>query len=406
MIMRPLRGDSTALVVLLGCVTALGPLSTDMYLPSLPAMAEIFAVDAAAVQLTLSAFLAGFAVTQLIYGPVSDRYGRRPTLLFGIALFSLASIGCALAGSIEWLILWRFLQALGACAGVVLGRAIARDLFEGAQAARALSLMAMTLGLTPAVAPILGGYLQNWFGWQANFFAMAAAGLMLGLCVLLLLAESNQHRNPTATQIGPMLRNFASLVRHARYRGYVACIAFSYGGMFAFISGSSFTLRSVFGVGETVFGYCFALIVFGYLGGGMVGARLTTRLGVDRMLGVGTTSCALGGIIMAALQTYAWANDLAWHWLTLIGPMTLFTFGLGLTMPQGQAGALQPFPRMAGSAASLMGFAQMTTGAVVGIFVGHVLNETALPLSYTVATMGTATLLAYLLIVRRVAVTG
>lgn len=372
-----------------------------MYLPSLPSMEATFGVDAAAVQLTLSAFLAGFAVTQLIYGPLSDRYGRRPMLLLGIALFTLASIGCALAGSIEWLIVWRFLQALGACAGVVLGRAIARDLFEGAQAAKAFSMMAMTLGLTPAVAPILGGYLQNWLGWQANFVAMATAGLLLGLCVLLFLAESNSHRNPSATRIGPMLGNFAILIRHSRYRGYVLCVAFSYGGMFAFISGSSFTLSRVFGVGETVFGYCFAFIVFGYLAGGAVGAKLTTRLGVDRMLGLGALSCAGGGLLLAALQSYAWANNLIWHWLTLIGPMMLYTFGLGLTMPQSQAGALQPFPKMAGSAASLMGFTQMTTGAIVGIFVGHALNETALPLSYTVAVMGVATLLSYLLIVRR-----
>lgn len=399
--MRPLPRDSTALVILLGCATALGPLSTDMYLPSLPALAMIYGTDAAAVQLTLSAFLAGFAVTQLIYGPVSDRFGRRPALLFGIALFTLASIGCAFAASVEWLIGWRFVQALGACSGVVLGRAIARDLFEGAHAARALSMMAMVLGLTPAVAPILGGYLHAWFGWQANFLAMALIGGVLGLCVLVFLAESNQRRNPTATHLRPMLRNFASLIRHPRYRGYVLCVAFSYGGMFSFISGSSFTLSRVFGVGETVFGYCFSLIVLGYLCGGFLGARLTLRLGVDRMLGVGAACCALGGGGMALLQSWAWANGLDWHWFSLIGPMMIFTMGLGLTMPQGQAGALQPFPHMAGSAASLMGFVQMSVGAVAGIFVGHALNETALPLSWTVAGMGTATFLSWLLIVRR-----
>ncbi|HEX6957247.1 MAG TPA: multidrug effflux MFS transporter [Ferrovibrio sp.] len=399
--MRALPRDSVALVVLLGCVTALGPLSTDMYLPSLPAMAAVFGADAAEVQLTLSAFLAGFAVTQLVYGPVSDRYGRRPTLLTGIAIFTAASVGCAFAGSIEWLILWRFLQALGACAGVVLGRAIARDFYEGAQAARALSMMAMVLGLTPAVAPIFGGYLQVWFGWQANFLAMATAGLLLGVCVLLFLTESNRHRNPAAIAVGPMLRNFAALIRHRRYCGYVLCVAFSYGGMFAFISGSSFTLSRVFGVGETVFGFCFALTVFGYICGGMLGARLTARPGVDAMLRLGTIFCACGGGMLALLQTYAWAEGLHWHWFSLIGPVMLYTAGLGLTMPQGQAGALQPFPRMAGSAASLMGFIQMTVGAVTGILVGHTLDATALPLSYAMAAMGAATFLSYAIILRR-----
>lgn len=399
--MKKLHRDSTALVVLLGCITALGPLSTDMYLPSLPAMTGIFDTDAAGVQLTLSVFLAGFAVTQLIYGPLSDRYGRRPVMLGGLVVFTGASIGCAFATSIETLILWRFLQALGACAGVVLGRAVARDLFEGARAARALSIMAMTLGLTPAVAPILGGYLHAGFGWQANFAVMAAVGAVQLLCILFLLEESNSHRNPQATHPGPMLRNFGILLRHRRYRGYVLCVAFSYGGMFAFISGSSFTLREVFGVGETTFGYCFLLIVFGYLCGSFLGTRLTLRFGVDRMLGVGAVLCAAGGVLLAVLQTVAWLQSLDWHWITLIGPMMLFTGGLGLTMPQGQAGGLQPFPHMAGSAAALMGFTQMSVGAVTGVAVGHAMNATALPLSYTVGAMGTCTLLAFLLTVAR-----
>lgn len=398
--MRPLSRDSSALVFLLGCATALGPLSTDMYLPSLPVLVTLFGTDAAAVQLTLSVFLAGFAVMQLVYGPVSDRYGRRPVLLAGVVIYTLASIGCAFATSIEWLILWRFGQALGACAGVVLGRAIARDLYEGPAAAHALSTMAMVLGLTPAVAPILGGYLHSWFGWQANFYAMAMAGALFGLCVLVFLPESNQRRNPLATRIGPMLHNFALLARHAGFRGYVACVAFSYGGMFAFISGSSFTLRTVFGIDETTFGYCFLLIVVGYIAGGFIGVRLTRRLGVDRMLFLGAGLCALGGTSMVLLQLWIWGAG-GGHWFSLIGPMMVFTMGVGLTMPQGQAGALQPFPQMAGAAASLMGFIQMTLGAIGGIVVGHALNDTALPLSIAIAAMGLATVLSYLLIVRR-----
>jgi DHA1 family bicyclomycin/chloramphenicol resistance-like MFS transporter len=398
--MRPLARDSSALVFLLGCATALGPLSTDMYLPSLPALVTLYGSDMATVQLTLSAFLAGFAVMQLVYGPLSDRYGRRPVLLGGVALYTLASIGCAFAGSVEWLILWRFGQALGACAGVVLGRAIARDLYEGAAAAHALSTMAMVLGLTPAVAPIIGGYLHVWFGWQANFIGMALAGVALGLCVLVLLPESNRQPNPKAMQVQPMLRNFAALLRHGSFRGYALCVAFSYGGLFAFISGSSFTLRMVFGVDEYVFGYCFMLVVVGYIAGGFIGTRLTRRLGVDRMLLLGVCACAAGGTGIVVLQTAMWAGNAYWHWISLVGPMMVFSMGVGLTMPQGQAGALQPFPHMAGSAAALMGFTQMTLAALGGIAVGHALNDTALPLSFVIAAMGVAALLSYLLLVR------
>jgi DHA1 family bicyclomycin/chloramphenicol resistance-like MFS transporter len=371
-----------------------------MYLASLPGLTTSFDTDAASVQLTLSAFLAGFAVTQLIYGPVSDRYGRRPALLAGIGIFTLASIGCAFSTSIEMLIGWRFVQALGACSGVVLGRAMARDLFEGAAAARALSMMAMTLGVTPAVAPIFGGWFYSRFGWQSNFLVMALLGLLLGLCVLLLLSESNRRLDPTATRIGPMLRNFATLARQARYRGFVLCVAFSYAGLFAFISGSAFTLSRVFGVGPLAYGYCFSLVVIGYVGGSFIGTRLTYRYGMQAMLALGVGLCAGGGLLMAALQSWAWAAGLSWHWFSLVGPMMLFAAGVGLTMPQGQAGALLPFPRMAGSAASLMGFVQMTVAALTGIGVGHALNATALPLSYGIAACGVATLLSFLLIVR------
>jgi len=400
-VMAKLNKDSLAMVVLLGCITGLGPLSTDMYLASLPSLARIYHTDAATVQLTLSAFLAGFAVTQLLYGPLSDRFGRKPILLGGVAVFVLASLGCALAPSIEALVAWRFVQALGACAGVVLGRAVVRDLFDRERAARMMSMIAMALGLTPAVAPILGGYLHAFIGWQANFIAMAIIGLTLWLAVVFLLAESNSRLDPMATRLGPMLRNFATLLRSPRYRGYVACIAFSYGGLFAFISGSSFVLIGLFGVAETAYGYCFAMVVIGYISGALIGARLTVRFGVDRMLQLGVSLCALGGVLMATIALYAHGMGYSWHWLTLLLPMLLYTAGVGLTMPQAQAGGLQPFPQMAGSAAALMGFTQMTVAALVGIFVGHALNDTALPLACTIAAMGLLTAAAYWLIVRR-----
>lgn len=399
--MRKLRAESLAMVVLLGCTTALGPLSTDMYLASLPALTQLMQTDAARVQLTLSVFLAGFALTQLCYGPLSDRYGRRPLLLGGIGLFVLASLACAMAESIEALIFWRLVQAMGACAGVVLGRAVVRDLFERERAARMMSMIAMALGVTPAVAPVLGGYLHHFLGWQSNFIAMAFIGLALWLAILLLLGESNRRLDPAATRPLPMLRNFARLLGNRSYRGYVACVACCYGGLFAFISGSSFVLVQVFGVTETLFGYCFGMIVVGYISGAMLGARLTMRLGTDRMLRWGVGICATAGAVMLLLALMGQGAGVRAHWLTLVGPMILYMVGLGLTLPQAQAGGLQPFPEMAGAAAALMGFTQMTSAAGVGIFVGHSLSETSLPLAGTIAAMGILTAASYWLIVRR-----
>ncbi len=399
--MAKLNKDSLAMVVLLGCITALGPLSTDMYLASLPSLARLYQTDTATVQLTLSAFLAGFAMTQLIHGPLSDRFGRKPVLLAGVAIFIFASIACALSPSIEALIAWRFVQACGACAGVVLGRAVVRDLFDRERAARMMSMIAMALGLTPAVAPVLGGFLHSYIGWQANFVAMALIGVSLWLAIALLLAESNTRLDPTATQPLPMLRNFGTLLRHQRFRGYVGCIAFCYGGLFAFISGSSFVLIGVYGVPEITYGFCFGMVVIGYITGALIGARLTVRLGVDRMLQLGVGLCAGGGLLMLALILYFNIQGGQGHWLAVVLPMLLYTAGVGLTMPQAQAGGLQPFPQMAGSAASLMGFMQMTVAACVGIFVGHALDGTALPLAATIAAMGVLNASSYWLIVRR-----
>lgn len=399
--MRKLSRDSLAMVLLLGCIAGLGPLATDMYLASLPALTGIFSTDTGSVQLTLSAYMVSFALTQLFFGPLSDRYGRRPLLLAGMGLFVVASLGCALSQSIEALVFWRAVQGMGACGGVVMGRAVVRDLFERDRAARMMSMIAMALGVTPAIAPVLGGYLHFHLGWESNFFAMALLGLMLCLAIALLLAESNTRPDPTATRPGPILRNFATLLRHRSYRGHVACVAFCYGGLFTFISASSFVLIRVFGVSETLYGYCFALIVVGYISGAMIGTRLTLRLGSERMLRWGAGLCAFGGSLMAIISLIDNAQGPgSLHWFSVVGPMMVYMVGLGLTLPQGQAGGMQPFPAMAGAAASLMGFAQMTLGAVVGILVGHSLGGTALPLTLTIAAMGWLTFAAYWLVVR------
>lgn len=391
-----LRTDSLSFLFLLAALTALGPLSTDMYLPSLPALTAEFATDVGRVQLTLSLFLVGFAVTQLIYGPVSDRFGRKGPILFGLGLYVVATLACTFAWSIEALIAGRFLQALGACAGVVLGRAVVRDLFTRERAARMLAYLGMAMSFAPMLAPTVGGYLQLAFGWQSVFVAQAVFGLTLLVLAWRKLPESNMTPDPHALAPGRMLRNYATLMSSRRYIGFALAVATGYAGLFSWISGSSFVLIDIYGVPLEQFGLYFAGICVGYIVGTLASARLGMRLGLERMMTIGTAVIATGGIAMLVL-VLARADGP----LTLLAPMMVFTMGLGLTLPQGQAGALSPFPQMAGSAAALMGSLQFAVASVVGAVVGHGYDGTALPMALSLALTGVASLAAYHLIARR-----
>ncbi len=391
-----LRTDSLRFLFLLAALTALGPLSTDMYLPSLPALTAEFAADVGRVQLTLSLFLVGFAVTQMIYGPVSDRFGRKGPILFGLGLYVVATIACTFAWSIEALIAGRFLQALGACAGVVLGRAVVRDLFTRERAARMLAYLGMAMSFAPMLAPTVGGYLQLAFGWQSVFVAQAAFGLTLLVLAWRKLPESNLTPDPHALAPGRMLRNYATLLSSRRYLGFALAVAAGYAGLFSWISGSSFVLIDIYGVPLEQFGLYFAGICVGYIVGTLASARLGIRLGLERMMTIGTAVTAAGGIAMLVL-VLARADQP----LTLLAPMMVFTMGLGLTMPQGQAGALSPFPQMAGAAAALMGSLQFAIAAVIGAVVGHGFDGTAFPMALSLALTGLASLLAYHLIAKK-----
>jgi MFS transporter, DHA1 family, multidrug resistance protein len=248
-----LKPDTLGMTVMLALLAALGPLSTDMYLPSLPAIARDLDATTAQTQLTLSAFLLGFALGQLVYGPASDRVGRRPVLLVGLAIFLAASAACAAATSIELLTAARFVQAVGAAGPIVLARAMVRDLYEGPRAGRELSRMAAIMGLVPALAPILGGILQGLFGWRANFAATVLFGFGLGAAAVVAIPETIPARMPGPLSFSAMLKSFATLLRHPTYRVYVGLAALAYGGLFAFISGSSFVLQGIYGLSELAF---------------------------------------------------------------------------------------------------------------------------------------------------------
>jgi len=390
---RP-RPDSVAVAALLTTLVAFGPMSTDMYLPSLPALVADFDSDVPTVQLTLSAFLVAFAVGMLVYGPLSDRFGRRPVLLGAIAVYLLASIVCALAPSIEWLIGARVLQALGCCAGPVLGRAVVRDVYGRERAASVLSYMGTAMALAPAIGPIAGGWLQVAYGWQATFWVLTAFSGLALLGVLLMLDETNAQKNPYATSALGLLRSYTALLTHRSYIGYVATISACYSVIFCFISGSSFVLIQVVGLTADLYGVCFASIVIGYMSGTFVSGRFGRRVGVDRLILTGSAVSTLAGLAMAG---FAWAGEATVA--TIVIPQMVAMFGVGLVFPNCQAGAIGPFPTMAGAASALLGFCQMGVAAAVGMGIGHAFDGTARPMASGIALASLLTFLSFRLIV-------
>ncbi|MFZ4530780.1 MAG: multidrug effflux MFS transporter [Alsobacter sp.] len=380
-----LRPDTLALTVVLALLTALGPLSTDMYLPSLPAIAQALGADTARTQLTLSLFLVGFAVGQLIWGPLSDRFGRRPVLLTGLAIFIVATGACALAPSIDWLIAMRALQAFGGSGPIVLGRAIVRDLYEGPRAGRELARMGTIMGVVPAVAPILGGVLQASFGWRASFVFTIAGAAALGAVVIASLPETARSIGSGSVSPRGIFRSFASLSHHRSFRTYAGLSALAYSGLFAFISGSSFVLQGYYGLGEVAFGFSFSFGVLGFITGTLLARRLAGTRGLDGTIQVGVACLAAGGVLMMACVAVGLFGPFG-----VIVPMALYGVGVGLTMPQALAAAMQPFPERAGAASSLVGVVQMSLAAGVGAVLGLVLEGRALPLPVAVATLGIA----------------
>lgn len=392
-----LARDSRLLILLLGALTAVGPFTTDTYLPSMPAIREFFGVDMASVQLTLSLAFLGGAVGQLFYGPLSDRFGRRPLLIGGLVLYVVASIGCIFAQSIEQLIAARFLQAFGSFAAPVLARAMVRDLHEREAAARMLSLMGMVLSIGPILAPIIGGVLQAQFGWRASFVFVTGFGLALLLAVSVGLGETLRPRDTGTLQPTRLIETFAHLLRNRVFVGYALVNCFLSGGLGAYLSGVSFVILEVLDVPTAYFGLVFGSVMIGNILGYTVSGQVVMRLGLDRTLQFGVTGIAVAGLLLAA---FAFAGIV--HVVTLVGPMMLYMFCFALSGPQAIAGALTPFPRAAGAASSLMGFFQSLSSAAVGMGVAIAFDGTPRALAGFVCLMGLLTLLAHVAIVRRI----
>jgi MFS transporter, DHA1 family, multidrug resistance protein len=387
-----LQPGTFGLTLLLAMLTALGPLSMDMYLPSLPDIAHVLGAPVARTQLTISSYLIGFAVGQMIYGPLSDRYGRRPVLLAAVALYLASTLACAAAQSVNLLIVARLLQGISGSGAIVLARAIVRDVYSGVQAARELSLMGSISATAPIVAPMIGGVLQAGFGWRANFICMSVGGLIALLVAARLLPETLRPNNRASSlSFFSMVRGYGAVARHRGFLVYLGIITTTYAGLFAWVSGASVVLQGVYGLSAVTFGFTFALGAAGYMLGAMLATRLVVRLGLDRTIGVGVVVIAAGGLSLAL----AVATGVPGLWL--VAAMALYLAGVGLAMPQAMAGALTPFPDRAGTAASLMGLVQQAMAAIIAAVIGAYLVQSAWPVTGVVVAMGCLTFLLWVL---------
>ena len=386
-----LRPGTFALTALLAALTAVGPLSTDMYLPSLPDIARDLGASTPLVQFTLSAYLIGFACGQIVYGPISDRHGRKPVLLAAVALFTFGTLVCMVSTSIEMLIVARTLQALGGSGAVVVTRPIVRDLYSGARAGRELSLIGSVMALAPVVAPIGGGVLQTAFGWRSIFIVLAVAGAAAFVVVWRSLPETLAKRAAEAASASSMVRSYRIVAGNRVYLAYLGLGSLSYAGLFAWISGASFVLQNLYGLTPFVFGCVFAVGSLGYLAGSTIAARLVSRFGLGGMSGIGAAALALGGLLACLSIALGLTSS-----LSLVLPVAVFLAGLGMVLPQSIAGAITPFPERAGAASSLFGFVQQTAAAVCGALVAWLLGRNAWPMVGAMALMGCATLLLWL----------
>ncbi len=384
------------ILVLVTAMLMMQPLSTDLYLASLPSLSTVFAVPVATVQLTLTLFVIGFGSAQLLVGPLSDRYGRRPVLLTGLGLYVAASALCAVSQSIELLIAARFLQALGCCAAVMIARAIVRDAYAPEHSARVIARASTWISLAPIIGPILGSWLQVSFGWRSAFVALGTFSACVMAACILRLPETNEHKNPLATNLRGLMGNYRLVLGSREFWLHVMPGALSYGGIFLFISGSSFVLIRVLGVPTQWFGFCFGAGVSGYMTGTLICRRLLKSISGEQALRIGTTVSLVAGVyfLVATLMGL-------WHWAMVVLAMFLAMVAHGINFPVTQSGAVAPFARQAGTAAGLMGAIMMAFAFVVGSIVGATHDGTLYPLAILACVLGALNFASVRLIAKR-----
>ncbi|MGW0940233.1 multidrug effflux MFS transporter [Streptomyces sp. NPDC002666] len=372
----PSPGQASALIAVLGALTAVAPLATDMYVPGFPSMGATLHASSSAVQLTLTAFLVGMVVGQLLIGPMSDGWGRRRLLISGSAGFVLFSLLCAVAPNVELLTAARFLQGFAGAAGMVLARAVITDCFRGADVPRYFALLSQILGIAPIAAPVIGGAVLSLSTWRAVFVVLAVLGVLLLIAVLKKVPETLPPERRHSGGLTGTFRTMGTLMRHRAFMGYVLVLGFTSAALFAYISGSSFVFQNVHGVSPTAYSLIFASNAVGMLIAGVTFARLSVRVRLNTLLIAGLTVSGVGALALLVLPAMT-GESLAVSWICLFVAISGIAVIFPSTMSIGQnLGRSAP-----GAASALIGGLQFLFGAVASPLVGLFGEDTATPMA-------------------------
>ena len=385
------RNKNFYLILILGLLTAIGPFSIDMYLPAFPAIAKGLHTTVANVTLSLSSFFIGISFGQLLYGPLLERFGRKKPLYAGLCIYLIASIGCALAASVNALIVLRLLQALGGCVGMVAARAMVRDLFEVKENAKVFSMLMLVVAVSPIIAPTLGGYITSLLGWRYVFVMLIIVDIIVIISAYFLLPESKKADPNFSLRPGPILKNFSGVITHPQFYTYALTAAISAAGLYAYIGGSPHVFMEIFHVTEKQYGWIFALIAMGLIGASQVNSLLLRNYTSEQLIRIALFCQSIIGISMVCLTLLGWSDLFAIIFLIFI-----FLCTQGFVFPNASALSLAAFGHTAGSASALLGGIQMTIGACTSALVSILQNHTALPMTGVMACCAITALSVFL----------
>jgi DHA1 family bicyclomycin/chloramphenicol resistance-like MFS transporter len=374
--------------VILGLVSAIGPFAIDMYLPALPSIGQSLNASAGAVQMSLTAFFVAIGVCQLAYGPATDMFGRKAPIYFGLALFCAGSVGCALAPNVEALIAFRVLQAIGACAGMVVPRAVVRDLHTGADAARLMSLLMLVFSVSPILAPLTGSFVISAFGWRGVFWGVLIAALVAWALVAFGLRETRPEEARHDASWRGSMRVYGRLLRDRGFMGLVMVGTLGISAFFVYLSTSSFVIIDHYGYGPMAYSLFFSVNAVAFFGAAQLNGFLASRFGLTRVVRVAVTGFAAALILLLALVALGLQN------LFVIAGLLFVAYGfLGLVLPTTSVLALEAHGHVAGTASALMGATQMVVGSIIMAIVGLFANGTPLPMVAGIAACGVGSFL-------------